>query len=527
MATITEQIEKIKQIKNKITDAAKEKGCSVEFSECAESIAQLQANKATRFGISSNFYFGNVTEDGQLTKLPNVSENAVFSGVQYVAENALQEKFSCKHINSASFPDLKTISNNNACYQTFYGCSINEPIDFPMLTEISGNGAAKEMFASSNIKGVNLGAIKKIEGSETCMRMFNNCGSLTNANIEQLERISGDYSCYEMFYECDKLSTATMNNLLEIYGFSAANSMFNILGEFTCVEMGKLKNISGEYACAHMFAGHPGYGTSVYASPLEQINLGSLESISGQRAAYHMFYKRSNLQQVELPKLKTVSGESVISGMFSYCKGLKSLSLPLLESIDGKYAISSLCYGNIALETINLNSLRSINGDYALCVFLKGCEKISRIDFPSLQEILSNKAFSGTSNDETYYPFYGCTNLTEIHFRYDIKQLVEGLEGYDKKFGAENATIYFDLGCSELEIIPTPSNATVKFYDAEGTEIPNPTVTEVSKYAWSVGEEVFYTDNEAPSVGDEVYDSEGNLMTQKVTSISDNTITIG
>jgi hypothetical protein len=58
------------------------------------------------------------------------------------------------------------------------------------------------------------------------------------------------------------------------------------------------------------------------------------------------------------------------------------------------------------------------------------------MSFPKLQEIDSsalNKMFSS------------CNNLAEIHFRADMQTTVEALNGYSSKFGATNATIYFDL----------------------------------------------------------------------------------
>ena len=41
--------------------------------------------------------------------------------------------------------------------------------------------------------------------------------------------------------------------------------------------------------------------------------------------------------------------------------------------------------------------------------------------------------------------FANCYNLTEIHFRSDMRSTVEALPGYDSKWGATSATVYFDL----------------------------------------------------------------------------------
>ena len=63
-----------------------------------------------------------------------------------------------------------------------------------------------------------------------------------------------------------------------------------------------------------------------------------------------------------------------------------------------------------------------------------GCSSLPSISFPNVTRF--NMATS---------TFYGCTALTEIHFRADMQATVEALSGYSSKWGATNATIYFDL----------------------------------------------------------------------------------
>ena len=43
------------------------------------------------------------------------------------------------------------------------------------------------------------------------------------------------------------------------------------------------------------------------------------------------------------------------------------------------------------------------------------------------------------------YAFSKCTALTEIHFSAANQATIEALSSYSSKFGATNATIYFDL----------------------------------------------------------------------------------
>ena len=73
------------------------------------------------------------------------------------------------------------------------------------------------------------------------------------------------------------------------------------------------------------------------------------------------------------------------------------------------------------------------------CLFYAfyNCTRItSSVSFPALTSV-----GSGGLADA----FKGCTGITELHFRADAKSVIEAAGGYSSKFGASNATIYFDL----------------------------------------------------------------------------------
>ena len=493
MTTIVEQIDKLQQIKNSIYQALIQKNIAsgeVSFEQCASAIALAEKTDTLKYGCSIDCFLPKTTGATELVWNEHNGQ-FVFDDIMDVADEALSDIFRKKYhivINEATFPSLKNISGNNATQYMFY---------------------------DSTIQSVSFSELKKISGKYACFYMFGSCKNLKSVLLPKLEEIS--------------------NNASDL----------------------------------------------VYCT-------------------YNMFHDCTQLQTVDLSSLIKCSGRYVIANMFRNCTKLTS---------------------------VKLDNLQEISGDYAASGIFDGCASLTTISFPSLANIGDTSVF--------YNAFRNCSSLTEIHFRYDMRSVVESLTGYDTQFGATNATIYFDLGCSELEITPTPSNATVKFYDAEGTEIPNPTVTEISKYAWSVEESgekfitvdfydegsyayyrdtandssqntafsgtaryysawttkdsnapyatvwalsdenfsdeisnygmvfgskptggntgdtipavtpspipettitntgqdtkiiTYYTNKEIPSVGDEVYDSEGNLMTQKVKSISDNTITIG
>ncbi len=79
------------------------------------------------------------------------------------------------------------------------------------------------------------------------------------------------------------------------------------------------------------------------------------------------------------------------------------------------------------LTTISLPAATSI-GSYAF----QGCSQLTTISLPAATSIGS-------------YAFQGCSRLTEIHFAAANQATIEALSDYASKFGATNATIYFDL----------------------------------------------------------------------------------
>ena len=82
------------------------------------------------------------------------------------------------------------------------------------------------------------------------------------------------------------------------------------------------------------------------------------------------------------------------------------------------------------------NNIKTIDM-YGLYYAFYNCTGITgNISFPALTTVNSNGLF---------FAFYGCTGITELHFRADVKSAVEAANGYWNKFGASNATIYFDL----------------------------------------------------------------------------------
>ena len=124
-----------------------------------------------------------------------------------------------------------------------------------------------------------------------------------------------------------------------------------------------------------------------------------------------------------------------LSYSFYNCTGITSVDLSSLQTIDSG-GLHHAFYGCSGITSVDFSSLATVdNGGFAYT--FQGCSKLTMISFPSLTSVTPTALGSSM--------FYNCTALTEIHFRADMQSTIETLSGYSDKFGATNATIYFDL----------------------------------------------------------------------------------
>lgn len=161
----------------------------------------------------------------------------------------------------------------------------------------------------------------------------------------------------------------------------------------------------------------------------------------GARTMYYKFYQNAAITSVSFPDLETISQNYTCTYAFYSCDNLTSTGLQNLKSISGDNACTNM-YGWCArLTSPGLDSLESITGADACQQMFYTCT-FTRADFPKLIEITDTNALGRNTSTGM---FRNCTALTEIHFRADVQALIESLAGYSTKFGATNATIYFDL----------------------------------------------------------------------------------
>lgn len=176
--------------------------------------------------------------------------------------------------------------------------------------------------------------------------------------------------------------------------------------------------------------------TSCYS--LKSVDLSLLQTVEDY-GLYSAFSNCAYLENIAIGSIKTV-GNNGMSSCCSSCLRLTSVSMESLQTI-GKYGLQQAFSSCSRLESVNLDSLQTV-GENGLYGAFSGCKALTSISFPSLTSVVAT-SFGSTSAYS--HIFNNCTALTEIHFRADMQAAIEATNGYTNKWGATNATIYFDL----------------------------------------------------------------------------------
>ena len=167
------------------------------------------------------------------------------------------------------------------------------------------------------------------------------------------------------------------------------------------------------------------------------LNFAGVKSV-GSNSMFYTFYNCVGITSVNFSSLQSVESRGLISTFFG-CKGIISVDLSSLQTVgnNGMYNTFCDCTG---ITSVDFSSLQTVGNNGLISAFY-GCKGITKISFPSLTSITTGSF--GTSSGA--YIFHNCTNLTEIHFRADMQATIEAMTGYSSKWGATNATIFFDL----------------------------------------------------------------------------------
>ena len=150
------------------------------------------------------------------------------------------------------------------------------------------------------------------------------------------------------------------------------------------------------------------------------------------------FFYCNSLPSVDLSALTTVGGNG-LQYCFANCGLITNVDLSALTTVDGNGL--AFCFNNcVSLTSVDLSALTTV-GSLGLSTCFAICTSLTNISFPSLINVQTNSFGTASYN----YCFSNCTALTEIHFRADAQTAIEAMTGYADKWGAQNASIYWDL----------------------------------------------------------------------------------
>jgi hypothetical protein len=223
-------------------------------------------------------------------------------------------------------------------------------------------------------------------------------------------------------------------------------------------------------------------------------------------------YNAPNLEKVDFGHVESL-GLSDHYYWFGGCKKLKRSGLRFVKrwSSYGPNATATImwrAYQTSGVEEIECDCLEQVYG-YAQNTF-NGCPIISAY-FPMLHDL--NHAHS-LGNSTSNGIFQACNSLFDIHFRKNMQTTIEKQTAYTAKFGAKNATIYFDL----------ISRIVVNGVNYARSEYDSPRVDYNKTYiAWKAdsGEFVYtsYDQKQEPAVGAIVYSDHGTTQVGTVTEV--------
>ena len=250
--------------------------------------------------------------------------------------------------------------------------------------------------------------------------------------------------------------TGSLNNLvIDPYKEMVASSinLTNKLAGIEKIESGfeylftNNENITGSLSFTSLKTISGSVFNSFAGTRITSASFPALTSITGDMS--YCFSKCDYMQTLTFGALQYIthpSGQNGPNCVFmantsSANPALTGVYFPALESIgiNCNYVFQYAFYGQKNLTTVSLPVLSAIYSDYVFDWTFGNCIGLQIISFPSLTTIGSGKTHVFNN------AFDGCTNLAEIHFKTSMQSAIESQVGYSSRWGATNATIYFDL----------------------------------------------------------------------------------
>lgn len=445
MATTTSQINEIKEDLSDAYTALGAKGATL-----PESNARGTANLASTINSLPKEGFPNKLWDvdaNGVTTVPTgtFSEDSFDDIVEISSSKTLANAFKNVEVNrDITFRNLTTIGNIGLQY-SFGGTkrpsgSSKFNISFPNVTSIGHRGCNQLAYNSSAFGSFSC-AVETLTCSSEFKEAFRESSieSLSFPNLTSINTTGDAGSFYLMCVKCTSLKSVSFPNLTTITTPSITSSEASLFGSafsrctsLTSISFPELTTITGDSSGS--YDSKTFTGVCQECTALLTASFPKLTTISGSSYAFRLaFSKCSALTSVDFSSLKTV-GSNCFEEMCSRCVSLTSAKFDSLEEI-GVSVFSQAFYGCKALTSISFPSLTTV-GSSSFQYCFSGCTGLTTISFPSLTTVKSN-SFTNCFNN--------CTALTEIHFPAAIQSTIEATTGYSSKWGATNATIYFDL----------------------------------------------------------------------------------
>lgn len=349
----------------------------------------------------------------------------------------------------------------------------------PIINQVvkGGGGSAPAHYLTLDITN---GALKK--------------GALNNLDFSSATSIPA-YGMYYAFAHCDSAVSGRvdLSNITSVsdYGLQSVFERTDI----TFVDMRSLVVCNSNYGFSYAFR----------YTKLTGFDFSNLvEAQGGSYSFWYAFANNSTLVGAfSFPKLEIACA---FNGTFSNT-GITFFGFPKLKTI-GKQSNSGgmqSMFGSCRdMAGVNLNAVETILGSSHLVSAFTGTN-IQVFRFPMLTSV--TRGF-GTSS---VFP----TVTTELHFRTDAQATIEAADGYSTKWGATNATVYFDL-------VGTLTGADGNTYtrDEYNSVYSDQHGQFQTAIAWKYNDTTYYTPFSAnePAVDDTIYSDAA--CTQSVTTIT-------
>ena len=234
---------------------------------------------------------------------------------------------------------------------------------------------------------------------------------------------------YEYFANSN-IENFTMPDIVTVTKTSAFSYVCQYASKLKSVSFPNLETVEADSCFSFAFSD----------SAVENVNFSKLISTKGNSSFTYTFKNCPNLRNVTFENLESVSGSYAFNNTFSYSSNLETVSFPKLKTINGYFRNAFENCTN--LKSVDFSAVEKFTNSNIFGSAFKNCTSLTKISFPKFNYINYNGLFGSSSSD---YGFIGCEALTEIHFRADMQTEVETMDGYADKWGAVNATIYFDL----------------------------------------------------------------------------------